>query len=152
MKILKKIGIVLAVLTICTSAFGDDTSSQKSGKRRPGPPPEAYQACEGKSAGDTAEIVTSRGDTLTGTCEQEGNKLVLKPDNFKGGPGGGPGGPGGKRNAPPSEAIEACEGKSAGDTAEFVNERGDTVTGTCEQRGDQLMLRPDNPPPGRNAD
>lgn len=150
MKILKKIGIIFAILSICSiNAFGDDTSSMGQGDRRPGPPPEAYQACEGKSAGDTVEIETPRGDTMTGTCVQQGDKLVLRPDNMKGGPGGGSGGPGGGQHTPPAEAIEACEGKSAGDTAEFVNERGDTVTGTCEQHGDQLVLRPDNLPPGR---
>lgn len=52
---------------------------------------------------------------------------------------------------PPPEAYSACEGKNAGDTAEFVSPRGDTVTGTCEQErdGDQLVLRPDHPPEGR---
>ncbi len=51
---------------------------------------------------------------------------------------------------PPLEAYSACEGKNAGDTAEFVSPRGDTVTGTCEQErdGDQLFLRPDHPPKG----
>ena len=57
-----------------------------------------------------------------------------------------PGGPAG----PPPEAYTACEGKSAGDTAEFAGPFGDTVTGTCEQEGDRLVLRPDNPPPDRN--
>ena len=54
---------------------------------------------------------------------------------------------------PPPEAYTACKGKSAGDTAEFVSPRGDTVTGACKQQGDQLFLVPDNPPPrGRQAD
>jgi len=59
-----------------------------------------------------------------------------------------PGGPAG----PPPEAYTACEGKSAGDTAEFENPFGDTVTGTCEVEGDRLVLRPDTPPPGRMKD
>lgn len=144
MNITKKIGIVIAILSIFSiNAFGADSSSQRTGSRRHGPPPEAYEACEGKTAGDTAEVVTPNGDTITGTCEEEGDTLVLKPDNIQGGPGG-------KHHAPPAEAIEACDGKNAGDTAEFVNDRGDTITGTCEQHGDQLVLRPDNQPPGRN--
>ncbi len=49
--------------------------------RRQGPPPEAYTACEGKSEGDTAEFESPRGDTVTGTCEMEGDRLVLRPDN-----------------------------------------------------------------------
>ncbi len=48
---------------------------------------------------------------------------------------------------PPPEAYTACEGKNAGDTAEFVGPRGDKVTGTCKQQGDRLFLVPDNPPP-----
>lgn len=47
---------------------------------------------------------------------------------------------------PPPEAYTACKGKTAGDTAEFVSPRGDKVTGTCKQQGDQLFLVPDNPP------
>ena len=146
MNIIKKTGIIFALLAICSIyAFGDDTAERKNGGRPQGPPPEAYTACEGKSAGDTAQIVTPNGDTMTGTCEQQGDKLVLRPDNMKGGPGG----PGGGHHSPPAEAITACEGKSAGDTAEFVNERGDTVAGTCEQHGDNLVLRPDNVPAER---
>lgn len=56
---------------------------------------------------------------------------------------------GGRPQGPPPEAYTACEGLSAGDTAEFENPRGDTVTGTCEEEGDRLVLRPDNPPDGR---
>lgn len=51
-----------------------------------------------------------------------------------------------KHQGPPLEAYTACEGKSEGDTASFENPHGDTVTGTCVQDGDQLVLRPDNPP------
>ncbi len=57
--------------------------------------------------------------------------------------------PTGGHRGPPPEAYTACEDKSEGDTAEFVSPHGDTVTGTCELEGDQLVLRPDNPPPGK---
>jgi len=56
-----------------------------------------------------------------------------------------------RHRRPPPEAYSACEGKNAGDKAEFVSPRGDTVTGTCEQEGDQLVLRPDHPPKGRGG-
>jgi len=86
MNITKKTSIIIALLgiLIATSAFGSDSSSQERGREgHQGPPPEAYCACEGKSAGDTAEFVSPRGDTVTGTCEQErdGDRLVLRPDN-----------------------------------------------------------------------
>lgn len=48
-----------------------------------GPPPEAYDACDGKSEGDTSFFESPRGDTITGTCVQEkdDDRLVLRPDN-----------------------------------------------------------------------
>jgi len=83
MSITKKTSIVITLLVILIAiiAFGNDASSQETGKRRHGPPPEAYTACEDKNAGDTAEFVSPHGDTVTGTCEQEGDRLVLRPDN-----------------------------------------------------------------------
>lgn len=53
------------------------------GDRR-GPPPEAYKACEGKSAGSAAQFTDPRGETMKGTCEEEDGKLVLRPDANKG--------------------------------------------------------------------
>ncbi len=83
MNITKKTSMVIATLGIffTFSAFGDDAFSQQSGQRHQGPPPEAYTACEGKHAGDTAKFVSPRGDTVTGTCQQQGDRLVLRPDN-----------------------------------------------------------------------
>ena len=135
---LEKVSIFFVLLAICaiTHVFVSDAFSQERGMRRQGPPPEAYEACEGKSAGDEAELITPRGETITGTCEEEGDLLVLRPDNPRGRSGG-------RHHSPPPEAYEACEGKSAGDEAEFVNRRGETITGTCEEEGDQLVLRPD---------
>ena len=135
-----KIVILFVLLAICaiTHVFVSEVFSQERGIRRQGPPPEAYEACEDKNAGDEAEFVNRRGETVTGTCEQRGDQLILLPDNFKGRFGG-------RRHGPPPEAYEACEGKSVGDEAELINPRGETVTGICEEEGDQLVLRPDNP-------
>ena len=47
------------------------------------PPPEAYQACEGKSMGNRAQFTDSRGEIIKGTCEKENGKLVLRPDANK---------------------------------------------------------------------
>ena len=137
---LDTISIVFVLLAICaiTHVFVSDALSQERGMRLQGPPPEACEACEGKSVGDEAEFVNRRGETVTGTCEQRGDQLILLPDNFKGRSGG-------RHHGPPPEAYETCEGKSVGDEAEFVNPRGETVTGTCEEEGEQLVLRPDNP-------
>ena len=58
---------------------------------------------------------------------------------------------GGRRHGPPPEAFTACEGKNAGEAAQFVSPHGDTVTGICESIRGRLVLRPDNPPPGQNG-
>lgn len=83
MKITKKTVMVITFIgiLIAANAFGDDSSQEERGRRHQGPPPEAYAACEGKEAGDTAEFESPRGDTVTGTCVLEGDRLVLRPDN-----------------------------------------------------------------------
>lgn len=75
--------IVLLGIIITANAFGTDSSTEKNKRGHQGPPPEAYCACEGKNAGDKAEFVSPRGDTVTGTCEEDrdGERLVLRPDN-----------------------------------------------------------------------
>lgn len=45
-----------------------------------GPPPEAYAACQNKSVGSRGQFISPRGDTIAGSCEKEGEKLVLRPD------------------------------------------------------------------------
>lgn len=118
---------------------------QTEGRRHPGgppcgPPPEAYQACEGKSAGSRAEFTSPKGDKVQGACESGGGgKMVLRPDHP-------PGGAAGKHRQPPPEAYQACVGKKAGDRAQFPSPKGDTITGTCQGEGDKLVLRPDKPP------
>ncbi|NDV27854.1 hypothetical protein [Desulfovibrio sp. JC010] len=66
--------------------------------------------------------------------------------------GGGPGGgQRGGHQSPPEEAYTACEGKQAGDSSEFTTPWGDTISGTCEQMGDSLVLKPENGPQGNMA-
>lgn len=72
--------IALLAIFIAFSSYGNDACARETGRMRQAPPPEAYTACEGKSDGDTAEFVSPHGDTVTGTCEQEGDRLVLRPD------------------------------------------------------------------------
>ncbi|RME38718.1 MAG: hypothetical protein D6794_04950 [Deltaproteobacteria bacterium] len=49
------------------------------------------------------------------------------------------------RCAPP-EAIEACEGKSAGDRVEFTGRRGETVEATCQEHDGKLVAVPNDAP------
>jgi hypothetical protein len=83
MTVTKHTPIVIALLGIFIAfgSLGNDAFAQQQGRGHHGPPPEAYTACEDKSEGDAAEFVSPRGDTVTGTCEMEGDRLVLRPDN-----------------------------------------------------------------------
>jgi len=114
--------------------------SGKQDGRQFGPPPEAYKACEGKTAGSTAQFVSPRGETITGTCQDKDGRMVLRPDRPM---GSGSGRQEGGRPTPPAEAYKACEGKTAGSPAQFTDQRGTVVKGTCEKEGDRLFLRPD---------
>ena len=134
---MKTINVLICLLII----MGGIAYAQQGGSNF-GPPPEAYAACKDKKAGDTVSFVNPKGETITGICEQEGNQLVLRPNRNKGQSGG-------KRQGPPLEAYAACKAKKAGDTALFVNPKGETITGTCEQEGNQLVLRPDRNRRGR---
>ncbi len=83
MELTKKTALMITLLGCFTtfSSLGNVAFARESGRRPPSPPPEAYTACEGKSAGDRAEFESPRGDMVTGTCEEEGDRLVLRPDN-----------------------------------------------------------------------
>jgi heavy metal sensor kinase len=79
------------------------------GERRT-PPPEAYEACRGKSAGSVSRFVDARGETLEGLCEEELGRLVLRPDaNRKGGPGRAEAAPE-ERPPSPAPALQDPEG------------------------------------------
>ena len=56
----------------------------QSGGKKHGPPPEAYHACIGKSAGSAAQFINRRGETVKGTCAEDNGKMVLRPDSNKG--------------------------------------------------------------------
>ncbi len=76
-----KITILLTAL-ILILAIQSSCINSKQHKRR-GAPPEAYTACEGKSAGDTAQFQNRRGETMNGTCEEDNGKLILRPNHSK---------------------------------------------------------------------
>jgi len=53
-----------------------------------------------------------------------------------------------RKGNPPKEAVEACEGKSEGDSCEFKGRNDKEVTGTCQkcnQDDDQLVCKPNRP-------
>lgn len=50
----------------------------------------------------------------------------------------------GRRNGPPTEAIEACNGKNIGDQVSFETPRGDIISGICREHEGQLFAVPKN--------
>jgi hypothetical protein len=144
--------VCIACLSLAFPVFADDGTQslghrynqQENGQnsslsqgRRQGPPTEAYTACESKNIGDSAQFVSPSGETITGTCEQEGDRIVLRPnDRPKGNDRA-------RHQGPPPEAYTACDDKNAGDSAQFTSPRGETVEGTCEEENGKLVLRPD---------
>lgn len=114
--------------------------SQENDKRR-GPPPAAFNACKGKTSGDSTQFETRRGKIISGTCEvlggENSGKLVLRPDKMKMNEKKNA-----KRRMPPEAAFIACEGKNVGETSQFESRFGKILTGTCEDSNGKLVLRP----------
>jgi hypothetical protein len=130
---------LLGCIACVTPVYAQDSNAQQdksANGQRHAPPPEAYAACQNKKSGDNASFVNPRGETITGTCLMDGNQLVLRPDRGQGNQSGG------RNQGPPPEAYKACEGKSAGSVSQFVNPRGETITGTCEAEHGRIVLRP----------
>ncbi len=138
MKAIRNVTPLIVLLLILSSIACSQQSNGKSGGKSLCPPSEAYQACEGRSAGDASQFVDPYGVTVRGICEELYGKLILRPDNQEGKSGG-------KRVGSPPEAYNACEGKRVGDSSQFVNPRGMTVSGICEERDGKLIFRPDRP-------
>jgi hypothetical protein len=100
----------------------------------PAPPPEAYAACDSKTAGDAC-TVTLHDHTLEGTCAQRGSdgRLSCRPSHPP---------------PMPREAVEACTDKKQGGSCS-VTFGGHTLDGVCEEGPEgALHCRPSGPPPG----
>lgn len=111
------VGLV-AVLAVAAVALGQPLGAGD----RPGPPPEAVTACQGKYEGDAVQLQTRDGRTLDATCRRmRGDQWAAMPDR----------GPQAGWPSLSPEAAHACEGKHAGDTVSIQTPRGDTVPATC---------------------
>lgn len=75
-----KVIICLLVLVSLVPVVSWASGNDGKGKRRNGPPPEAFEACEGKDVGDSVEFTGRRGETLTATCEERNDQLVAVPE------------------------------------------------------------------------
>ena len=121
------------------------------GGRRGPPPPEAFEACKGKAAGDRVEFATPEG-SVTASCMETPQGLAARPDRGGRGVAGGPGGPGGGPDQAQrfAQRLDACKGKAVGDAVQFIAPRG-PVEATCAQTPRGLAARPNRPPPGPDA-
>lgn len=84
---MKPIPVCVLLFSVST-AFPVATALSAEGDQRPyGPPPAAFDACNGKSAGDGC-VVTLRDRTISGACKElpEGGRLVCAPDHLPPGP------------------------------------------------------------------
>ncbi|GAB6062488.1 hypothetical protein [Deferrisoma palaeochoriense] len=51
----------------------------RGGRPPHGPPPEAFEACEGKGAGDAVEFRGGRGELVEAVCREHDGRLVAVP-------------------------------------------------------------------------
>lgn len=74
------LALIMLALLFAVNAYADDPPPRERGGEPRTPPAEAYTACEGKAAGDSASLQTPQGHKLTGTCQEMDGRLVLSPD------------------------------------------------------------------------
>jgi hypothetical protein len=86
---MKKQVLTLAVVLFAFAMLlpvGTFAAQDEQGERPQGPPPEAFEVCKDKSAGDEVVINTPQGE-MKGVCQDMQGQLVAVPE---GGPQGGP--------------------------------------------------------------
>lgn len=78
----------MLLLTLLTTLLGLTSTislgAQNQGQQRPhqGPPPEAFEACKGKQAGDEVTVTGRKGEALKATCKEHDGKLVAMPTSM----------------------------------------------------------------------
>jgi len=78
-----KINTLSALTVIAFSCILSMSSFAQPQGPNGGPPPEAIDACVGKSSGDQVSFETPRGDTLKCTCKEIQGQLVAVPKGHK---------------------------------------------------------------------
>ncbi|MBF0121325.1 MAG: hypothetical protein HQK79_21025 [Desulfobacterales bacterium] len=100
-KVILSVLLIIGLL-VCGAAFGNESysSPQKNSNPQPAkepenmpendknsdshqPPPQAYEDCKGKKAGDTVQHTTPEG-IVAATCEDSPQGLVARPNQQKG--------------------------------------------------------------------
>ncbi len=154
----------ICLLTSLSLILGAGTVFAQQNEQRQGPPQEAIDACDGKGDGDKVEFETRGGKTVSGACREHNGEIFAIPGNGQQGQGRSQNGgqqnsqmnsqgnsQRGEQNGPPQEAIDACDGKSDGDSVSFETPHGDTVSGTCAEINNQLVAVPENGRRGKGS-
>jgi hypothetical protein len=71
--------VVLFVFALLLPSGVFAAEDQPQGGPQGGPPPEAFEVCKDKSAGDAVEITTPDGQTMEATCRDMQGQLVAMP-------------------------------------------------------------------------
>ncbi|WP_304131289.1 hypothetical protein [Mesonia mobilis] len=66
---------VTGLVTAASNAFAQQHERPRT------PPPEAIEACDGQSEGDSVSFESPHGDTLEGVCAYVDEQLVAVPEN-----------------------------------------------------------------------
>lgn len=119
MNTLKIVSLILALSPYLTQA-ADDSKRPPRGDRMP--PKEAFEACKGKTTGDSVEVNTPHGK-IKATCKSMAEILVAIPID--------------KNHPLPKEAFEDCKGKSEGTVLEVSTPNG-KQSATCKTVDGQL--------------
>jgi len=75
--------VLLLVLTICLAATPGWAQDRPERQDRQGPPPQAYDDCRGKQAGDAVQH-TTRDGVVAATCVETPQGLAARPDRPRG--------------------------------------------------------------------
>ena len=67
---LARTSLLIAAVATTSIAFAGERTGDRDGKKgRRGPPPQAFEACEGLDVGAACEVTTRRGNLLAGECK-----------------------------------------------------------------------------------
>lgn len=74
--------MIFSLLTVMTACASNERGGGQRGDQH-GPPPEAIEACQGKSEGDSVSFSGRGGDSVTATCQMVQDQLVAVPEGHK---------------------------------------------------------------------
>lgn len=75
------IGLLLIAPSVGLAAVDTDQERPQRRERPQGPPPEFFQACTDKQAGEAVSIETPHGHVIDAICTERDGRLVAKPLN-----------------------------------------------------------------------